>query len=143
MEKSSVSGSKRPPPRNKNSKETLKGRVNGVRRGGAYCSVVNCHHNQSQHGRGQVKFYYFPKDERWSLWTQAIKRNKEDGSPWTPSSCMKHFRFGYTEFFFDSIFSFTNLFSSFYWRCEEQYFFKSGICAFHLSNKTYERKDEC
>lgn len=68
-------------------KKELKGRVNGVRRGGAYCSAVGFSHNQRQHGLSGIKFYFFPKDERKCLWAQAFKRKNPDESSGMPSSC--------------------------------------------------------
>jgi THAP domain len=67
--------------------------------GGAYCCVVGCTNSQYRDNHKGIKFFRFPKDEKQKLlWISRVKRLKEDGTLWQPSSasriCSSHFSEG-------------------------------------------------
>ena len=67
--------------------------------GGAYCCVVGCTNSQYRDNHKGIKFFRFPKDEKQkTLWINHVKRIKEDGTLWQPTSasriCSSHFSEG-------------------------------------------------
>ncbi|XP_059098036.1 uncharacterized protein LOC131892260 [Tigriopus californicus] len=69
------------------------------KRGGHYCCVVLCHHNQKRDGKLGISFFRFPKnDPQRDLWLKAVRRKNSDGTPWIPNKeariCSAHFYLG-------------------------------------------------
>ena len=70
-----------------------------VKKGGTYCSAINCSNSYGSDCHRGIKFYRFPKDiTRRERWIRLVRQRGPNGALWNPGPasrlCSEHFVLG-------------------------------------------------